>query len=298
MAKLTYAQLRNVWLTNAKGTKYGTAEWANLMAAIGLAESSGITNRVNPNDNNGKQSSFGIWQISTGTHTPPSPNWADPNVNAKLAIGKLQSQGLQAWGTFDNGAYKAYLSGAVPHVGAGPGGGKGAVVSAAGKAAGAVAAVAGTNADCLVAWPKFSLGPVSAGGSCIFSKSQARAVVGGLMLAPAVGFTLVGAVVLAAFAFRRTGAGRAVGGAAEATGAAVAFIPGGEAAGAAIAASGSQVKRAARRDMQARDQAKQQRQAKAREDREGREYDEVMARNRDSAKGPAPRDREREPVPF
>src|SRR6185437_5711777 len=54
---------------------------------------------------------FGLWQISTGTHSPPAPNWADPVVNAHLAIGKLNSQGLGAWGTYTSGAYRKFLSG-------------------------------------------------------------------------------------------------------------------------------------------------------------------------------------------
>ena len=57
----------------------------NTMAAIALAESGGNPQALNPNDNGGRQSSYGLWQISTGTHTPPSPNWADPQTNANLA---------------------------------------------------------------------------------------------------------------------------------------------------------------------------------------------------------------------
>jgi len=99
MATLTYAQLEQVWLQAAQGTKYNTQAWAALMAAIAEAESSGRTDATNPTDNGGAQTSWGLWQISLGNHNAPSPQWADPVTNAKLAIGKLNSQGLGAWGT-------------------------------------------------------------------------------------------------------------------------------------------------------------------------------------------------------
>lgn len=107
----TFAQLQTIWQEAAAGTKYASKAWAELMAAIALAESSGNPAAVNNADNGGTQSSYGLWQISTGTHAPPSPNWADPVVNAHLAIGKLNSQGLGAWGTYASGAYRQYLSG-------------------------------------------------------------------------------------------------------------------------------------------------------------------------------------------
>jgi len=106
------SQLESIWKQAAAGTKYATSAWATLMAAIALAESSGNPNAVNASDNGGTQSSYGLWQISTGTHSPPAANWADPTVNAHLAIGKLNSQGLGAWGTYTSGAYRKYLGGA------------------------------------------------------------------------------------------------------------------------------------------------------------------------------------------
>jgi hypothetical protein len=108
----TLAQLESIWKQAAAGTKYDSSAWATLMAAIALAESSGNPEAVNATDNGGTQSSYGLWQISTGTHTPPASNWNDPTVNAHLAIGKLNSQGLGAWGTYTSGAYRQYLGGA------------------------------------------------------------------------------------------------------------------------------------------------------------------------------------------
>lgn len=82
------------------------------MAAIALAESGGNPTAVNPNDNNGTQSSYGLWQISNGTHQPPASNWASPQVNAELAVRKFETQGLGAWGTYTSGAYKNFSSAA------------------------------------------------------------------------------------------------------------------------------------------------------------------------------------------
>ena len=105
MADLTFSQLEQLWI-GAGGLK----SLAPLMAPIALAESSGNPNAINPDDNDGKQSSFGLWQISNGTHSPPAANWANPQENASLAVAKWKSQGLDAWGTYVSGAYEKYLA--------------------------------------------------------------------------------------------------------------------------------------------------------------------------------------------
>jgi Lysozyme like domain len=102
---LTFAQLEQLW-TQAGGP----ANLAPTMAAIGLAESGGNPAAVNPKDNNGTQSSYGLWQISTGTHTAPNPNWSTPLTSAQLAVTKYNSQGLGAWGTYTSGSYQKYLA--------------------------------------------------------------------------------------------------------------------------------------------------------------------------------------------
>ena len=89
----------------------------------------------------------------------------------------------------------------------------------------------------------------SAGGSscllsaplvgCILTTSKARALIGGAMVAAALPIGLVGAVVLVAVGFRRSGAGAAVGKTAQAVGGAVGVIPGAQGVGAGIAAAGS-----------------------------------------------------------
>ena len=103
----SFTQLEQLW-TQAGGNP----AVAPTMAAIGLAESSGNPNAVNPTDNNGQQTSWGIWQISNGTHNPVSSSWNDPLTNAALAVQKYNSQGLSAWGSYNSGAYQNYLNSA------------------------------------------------------------------------------------------------------------------------------------------------------------------------------------------
>lgn len=108
----------------------------------------------------------------------------------------------------------------------------------------------GTGPGCLMGNP-FSaqlplIGNISAGPSCLFSTSQARAVIGGIMMGPALVLGTVGAALLVALGFRSSAPRVAAkaGGAAELVGAGVAFIPGAEAAGAGIAAAGAGVRKA------------------------------------------------------
>jgi len=125
MAAYTYGQLETLWI-QAGGSK----ALAPLMAAIALAESGGNPAANNYTDNGGTQTSWGLWQVSNGTHSPPVANINDPLVNAKAAVAKYQSQGLSAWGTYDSGAYKQYYQGntpasALPQGGSGGGGSSG-----------------------------------------------------------------------------------------------------------------------------------------------------------------------------
>ena len=109
MADLTYGQLEQLWISAG-----GSKALAPLMAAIALAESSGNPGATNPTDNNGTQTSWGLWQISDGTHNQPAPDILTPLGNAKAAVAKYEQQGLSAWGTYDSGAYKQYYRGSVP----------------------------------------------------------------------------------------------------------------------------------------------------------------------------------------
>ena len=107
MTNYNFGQLENIWIEGG-----GSSQMAPMMAAIALAESSGNPTALNPNDTNGQggtQSSYGLWQISNGTHSAPSANWSDPVTNAQLAVQKLSRYGLGAWGTYTSGRYRNYL---------------------------------------------------------------------------------------------------------------------------------------------------------------------------------------------
>jgi len=176
MSKLTYSQLEGVWIDAG-----GQQSLAPMMAAIALAESGGQTNSLNPSDNNGRQSSYGLWQISTGTHTAPSPNWADPVTNAKLAIGKLKTQGLAAWGTYSSGAYKPFLANGVPPT------------SVTGGTVTATNTVGETSnpGDC--AWNLHL--PVT-GNTCLLSNKNARTILGLLAITAGTLVFLAGTLTL------------------------------------------------------------------------------------------------------
>jgi hypothetical protein len=252
MTVYTYAQMEQLWI-QAAAPKLGAARakaLAPVAAAIGEAESGGNSDALNPSDNNGTQSSFGIWQISTGTHAPPSPNWANPAVNAQLAVGKYLGAGdsWSPWGTFDSGAYKAYLS---------PGTSPDSNVPGSPSQINAQTTAAG-SLDCLVPNPfasVASIGPISvgAGPACIFTKSNARAFIGaGLMGAGVILSFDGGMFIMAGLALRAVGS---LGGKA---GGVLMLIPGAEGVGAALTAAGAVAKdpaAAGRKSAKQRDQA-------------------------------------------
>lgn len=180
MSKLTYSQLEGVWIDAG-----GQRSLAPMMAAIALAESGGQTNALNPSDNNGKQSSFGLWQISTGTHIPPSSTWSDPLTNARLAIGKLKSQGLTAWGTYSSGAYKPYLANGVPPT------------SVTGGVVTAVSDTGETSNTAACAW---NVKLPAVGETCVLSNVQARSLFGGTLLTLGAIVGLIGVALLVAYA--------------------------------------------------------------------------------------------------
>lgn len=119
MTVYSYSQLEGLWIQAG-----GSRSMAPLMAAIALAESSGNSAAMNFNDNGGTQTSVGLWQVSTGTHSFPAV-WRTALGNAREAVNKLHTQGLTAWGTFTSGAYKQFLRGNVPPSAVKGGGGAG-----------------------------------------------------------------------------------------------------------------------------------------------------------------------------
>lgn len=186
MSKLTYSQLEGVWIQAG-----GSETLAPLMAAIALAESGGQSNAVNPTDNGGRQSSFGLWQISTGTHKEPSANWADPVENARLALGKYNSQGLKAWGTYTSGAYKRFLANGVP----------------ATAYASATTTVTGGGESAQVNTCAWSVSLPVVGNSCLLSKKNTRVLLGIVLTLGGVTVALVGAVLIVKYGIGGTAIG-------------------------------------------------------------------------------------------
>lgn len=95
---LSYSQLEGLW--DQAG---GPSNMAALMAAIALAESGGDPTIVN------SIGASGLWQIHPG-----EPGDLNPLTNARDAVAKYTSQGLDAWTTYTSGAYKQFLNGSVP----------------------------------------------------------------------------------------------------------------------------------------------------------------------------------------
>ena len=108
----SYSQLEGLW--DEAG---GPSSVAPTMAAVAEAESGGRSDNNNYNDSNGRggtQTSWGLWQISDGTHNMPVANIDDPLVNARAAVAKYRASGFSPWGTYTSGAYRQFLQGNVP----------------------------------------------------------------------------------------------------------------------------------------------------------------------------------------
>lgn len=204
MTVYSYAQLEQLWI-NAGGDK----SLAPVAAAIAEAESGGNSAAMNYTDNNGTQTSVGLWQVSTGTHSYPQ-SWTTPQGNAAEAVAKYNAAGgWSPWGTYDSGAYRAFLS---------PGTTPDPNVPAGGSSSGGTQQAQLTSADtslaneCLIGIPNPAHSIPVIGGlfstnlTCLFSKSEARALVGGLVMVGSGAVALVGVLILAAYGLKQTGA--------------------------------------------------------------------------------------------
>jgi hypothetical protein len=161
--------------------------------------------------------------------------------NASAAVAIYKQQGLTAWQTYTNGAYKGFLSGGTTPDTNVPGAGATATDTSAQAA----------PSNCIVLVPNPVSGVpiigslITSKGICLFTKTEARALIGGVILAAGASATLVGLAILVVSGFSHTkagqAAGRAVGGAAEITGAGLA-LAGMPEVGAPIAAAGGAVR--------------------------------------------------------
>lgn len=181
MTRYTYAQLESLWINAG-----GPAGVAPIAAAIAEAESNGSDTAMNYTDNGGTQTSVGIWQLSSGTHSYPGA-WTTAAGNASGAVTKYRNAGnsFSPWGTYYTGAYKRFLNGSTtpdPN-GIPPGGG---VSPPGGGSAGAPAAVETVGsklpAGCLMGIPPINLHITSTPSVCIIEKSWMRALLGGLIM--------------------------------------------------------------------------------------------------------------------
>jgi hypothetical protein len=182
----TYAQLQGLWI-NAGGPK----TLAPLAAAIAMAESGGCSAAVNPTDNGGTQTSWGLWQISNGTHAQPVPGILSPATNAQQAVAKYQGAGgFSPWGTYDSGAYKAFYSGSTTPDTNVP------------KAAGSPSAPGADDSSTCLIGGGGGLPIVGSLNFCLLSKSEARAIIGGLLVGGGFLITGLGVALIAAFALK------------------------------------------------------------------------------------------------
>ena len=200
----TYAQLMGLWIGNG-----GPVAVAPIAGAIAEAESGGCSTALNPTDNGGRQSSFGLWQISNGTHSPPAANIYDPNVNARQAVLKYQGAGndFTPWGTYNSGAYKNFLSpGTSPDTSA---------VTFAAVVAATDSGSASGGSDCALSLGGQHIGIIFGHGpslpsACLITKSEIRAILGGAIILAGAVPMMLGAIILSAFAFRASGAQSAI----------------------------------------------------------------------------------------
>lgn len=187
----TYAQLEGLWINAG-----GSPALAPVMAAIAEAESGG-----NPQAVNSQSQATGLWQINLGAgngkFVPGGAAQAtNPAANASAAVAIEKAQGLGAWTTYTSGAYKQFISGSTTPDTNVPG-----IATLASSSSSSAAST------CLVAAPSAGVfGITLAGGGCMVTKSEGRAVLGVLVMMAGGVLVLPGVLLLGAFAFQRPGA--------------------------------------------------------------------------------------------
>lgn len=121
MATLSHSDLETLWILHG-----GTQQTADVAAAIAQAESGGCQYaKAGPTDDRPVkqcvyrqttlENSYGLWQINRNAHPQyGAASLYTPAGNAAAAVA-IANGGLSfsAWSTFENGAYKAHLTGTV-----------------------------------------------------------------------------------------------------------------------------------------------------------------------------------------
>ena len=210
MTQFTYAQLEGLWI-KAGGSKAA----APVAAAVAEAESSGRSNALSSNPDGG--TNVGLWQLDTpggkgGGYSVSQLE--DPATNAAVAVkGSSNGRDWSAWETYVSGAYRAYMNGSTtPDTNVPGGGGSG----------GTSATLTSTDpATCMISMPSVNLHVTSVGGGCLLSKTNARALLGGLIVTGGIIIGGLGVLILAAQGFGRSNA-------AQKAATVAAVIPGGQ----------------------------------------------------------------------
>lgn len=204
----SYAQLEQLWINAG-----GPAAQAPIAAAIAEAESAGVSNAAYPGTyvtpgQGSNTDATGLWQI-LGVPAGFTPaQLTDPVANAQMAVAKYKAAGnsFQPWETYTNGAYLAHVSNSAVPSSTG-------VPTAAAPATGGTASTTAATvnpATCVIPYPTLNLVVTTVGGGCMLTKSEARALIGGLVLAGAGLLLIPGVIILAAAGFQHTGAAAAV----------------------------------------------------------------------------------------
>lgn len=216
----SFSQIQQLWLNNG-----GDPRYASIMAAIAEAESGGQTNVLNNTPATGDYS-VGLWQINyygnllngrTAEFGSPESLAADPNAQAKAAITlQTANPGLTDWQ--GDAAWKQWQADGSPVPwsvppgmtgGGGSGPGNTDTLTSATTSGGSSTGCSG----CAVGLPSV----LGIGGGCLISHCNLKALKGGLLIIGGGAIFTVGALVLVAYGFTRTGAGRAAAQAYDAT---------------------------------------------------------------------------------
>jgi hypothetical protein len=225
---LTFGQIETLWVQNG-----GSPAWAPLMAGIAMAESSGSTTALN-NDPATGDYSVGLWQINyfgsllaprTAEYGSPGDLLNDPNAQASAAV-KLFGNGAGASNWQGDAAYQAWADAGKPTTptsttvqqwlaaaGISTGGTAaslsaldntsiipGVTVSPAISLDSSTSSTATGSSPCVLQLPL---------GICLLNRSQAKGLLGGIMVAGGGLVLGLGAILLIAFGLERTGAGQA-----------------------------------------------------------------------------------------